>query len=244
MQPQSIPVLTHDPVSRQSEDTRADFLLRVYAHIGVALAAFFAVEMVMFMSGFAETLYDLTFGSGQRFRWLLVIGGFAIVSSLATRAAHEVHDPAKQYAGLFGLAIGEAILFAPMLWLAKDYEVTDGANTIATAGVVSLVGFAGLTVLGLVTRRDLSPMRRYIGWGMMLALALIVGAVVFGFNLGLWFSVAMVGLAGASILTQTQAVMRSYPANAHVGAATQLFASMMLLFWYVLRIFLRFSSRD
>jgi FtsH-binding integral membrane protein len=30
--------------------------------------------------------------------------------------------------------------------------------------------------------------------------------------------------------------MRRYPAEAYVGAAVQLFASVMLLFWYVLRL--------
>ena len=30
--------------------------------------------------------------------------------------------------------------------------------------------------------------------------------------------------------------MRRYPAEAYVGASVQLFASVMLLFWYVLRL--------
>ncbi|HJT90991.1 MAG TPA: Bax inhibitor-1 family protein, partial [Mycobacterium sp.] len=70
----------------------------------------------------------------------------------------------------------------------------------------------------------------------VVALVLIVAAVLFGFDLGVWFSLAMIALAGASILYQTQTVMRAYPAEAYVGAAVQLFASVMLLFWYVLRL--------
>jgi FtsH-binding integral membrane protein len=54
-----------------------------------------------------------------------------------------------------------------------------------------------------------------------------------------WFSVAMIALAGGSILYQTQTIMRRYPAEAYVGAAVQLFASVMLLFWYVLRLLSR-----
>ena len=42
--------------------------------------------------------------------------------------------------------------------------------------------------------------------------------------------------AGASILYQTQTILRRYPAEAYVGASVQLFASVMLLFWYVLRL--------
>jgi FtsH-binding integral membrane protein len=46
----------------------------------------------------------------------------------------------------------------------------------------------------------------------------------------------MIALAGGSILYQTQTIIRRYPAEAYVGAAVQLFASVMLLFWYVLRL--------
>ncbi len=76
-------------------------------------------------------------------------------------------------------------------------------------------------------------------WAAVMSLVLIVAALLFGFELGVWFSVAMVALAGGAILYQTQTILRTYPDGAHVGAAVQLFASMMLLFWYVLRIFAR-----
>ena len=46
-------------------------------------------------------------------------------------------------------------------------------------------------------------------------------------------------LAGAAILYQTQTILRSYPETAHVGAAVQLFASVMQLFWYVLSLLSR-----
>ena len=52
-------------------------------------------------------------------------------------------------------------------------------------------------------------------------------------------SVAMIGLAGASILYNTQNIMKRYPEEAYVGAAVQLFASLMMMFWYVLRLLVR-----
>ncbi len=78
-------------------------------------------------------------------------------------------------------------------------------------------------------------------YGMILALVVIVAAVVFGLNLGTWFMVAMVGLAGAAILYDTSNILRHFPEDRYVGAALQLFASVALMFWYVLRIFM---SRD
>jgi FtsH-binding integral membrane protein len=64
----------------------------------------------------------------------------------------------------------------------------------------------------------------------------IAGALLFGCDLGVSFSVGMIGLAGGSILYQTQTIMRRHPAEAYVGASVQLFVSVMLLFWYVLRL--------
>ena len=72
----------------------------------------------------------------------------------------------------------------------------------------------------------------------MCALLLIVASVLFGFVLGTMFSVAMVALAGASILYDTSNVLHHYTENRYVGAALQLFASVALMFWYVLRLFI------
>ena len=84
-------------------------------------------------------------------------------------------------------------------------------------------------------------MRGMLMWGGVLALVAIIGAVLFGFELGTWFSVAMVGFAGAAILYDTSNVLHHYPEDRYVGAALQLFASVAMLFWYVLRLFM---SRD
>ena len=74
-------------------------------------------------------------------------------------------------------------------------------------------------------------------WGGILALVAIVSAVLFGFQLGTWFSVAMIGFAGAAVLYDTSNILQHYPEDRYVGAALQLFASIALMFWYVLRLF-------
>jgi FtsH-binding integral membrane protein len=91
----------------------------------------------------------------------------------------------------------------------------------------------------MVTRKDLSFLRPLVMWGAIAALGLIVAAVLFGFALGPLFSVAMIGLAGASILYQTQNIVRKYPEWAYVGAAVGLFGSLMTMFWYVLQLLTR-----
>lgn len=157
-----------------------------------------------------------------------------LVSWLATTAAHDVRDTGKQYAGLFALVAAEALIFAPFLHYL--FEVRSEESTVWAAAAVTGAGFAGLSAVAYTTRKDLSFLRPLIMWGFVVGLVLILAAFLFGLDLGVWFSVAMIGLAGASILYQTQTVLKSYPPEAYVGGAVQLFASVMLLFWYVLRL--------
>ena len=224
-------------VADLGEDARGAFLVRVYQHLVAAVAAFLVFETLLFFTGAAEGLYDLIADSGGA--WLLILGGFMLVNWLATSAAHDLGNPARQYGGLFGMAAAEAVIFAPMLYYVFNVEGAGGSATVTAAALVTILGFAGLTAVGLYTRKDLSFIRPMLIWASVAALVLIVAAVLFGLELGVWFSVAMIALAGGAILYQTQAILRTYPEDAHVGAAVQLFASVMLLFWYVLRLFSR-----
>jgi hypothetical protein len=227
---------SYTPVATLDEATRSEFLSRVYQHLLAAVVAFVAFEAFLINLGIAREIYELVSGGGGR--WLIVLGGFMVVNWLATNAAHDILNPSRQYAGLFGMAAGEALIFAPFLHYVFEVE-GGGTTTVLAAAVITAIGFAGLSVVALVTRADLSFLRPILLWTGVCALVLIIGALLFGFELGVWFSVAMIALAGGSILYQTQTIMRRYPAEAYVGAAVQLFASVMLLFWYVLRLLAR-----
>jgi hypothetical protein len=227
---------SYTPVATLDEATRSEFLTRVYQHLLAAVVAFVAFEALLINLGIAREIYELVSGGGGR--WLIVLGGFMVVNWLATNAAHDILNPSRQYAGLFGMAAGEALIFAPFLHYVFEVE-GGGTTTVLAAAVITAIGFAGLSVVALVTRADLSFLRPILLWTGVCALVLIIGALLFGFELGVWFSVAMIALAGGSILYQTQTIMRRYPAEAYVGAAVQLFASVMLLFWYVLRLLSR-----
>jgi FtsH-binding integral membrane protein len=62
--------------------------------------------------------------------------------------------------------------------------------------------------------------------------------VLFGFTLGMAFSYCMIALACGYILYDTSNVLHHYRTEQYVAAALALFAAVMLLFWYVLRILL------
>jgi len=115
-------------------------------------------------------------------------------------------------------------------------QVAPGA--IASAAQATLGGFLLLTAVVVTTRKDFSFLRTFLVWSGIVALVAVVCAVIFGFDLGTWFSVAMVLLAGGSILYTTSSVMNDFPEDADVAAAIQLFAGIALMFWYVLRLFI------
>lgn len=227
------PLAPNRPVAESTAEERGAFVIRVYQHLLLAVMAFVGFEVVLFTTGIAEAIYDFLVGASAA--WLLILGAFMVVQWMATSAAHNVENETLQYAGLFGLAAGEALIFAPFLYLAFN-ETDNGGTTVGAAAAITALGFAGLSIVAFTTRKDLSFLRPMLMWGGIAALVLIFAAVVFGLSLGIWFSVAMIALAGGSILYQTQAIMARYPSNAHVGAAVQLFAAVMLLFWYVLRL--------
>lgn len=220
----------YTPVGRASVDARARFITRTYNHLMGSIVLFTLLEVWFFSTGMAATMASAML-SGS---WLLILGGFMIVTWLATRAAHTSESKPAQYAALVAVVTAYAVLFVPMLYIANSYA--DG--TIESAALVTLLGFGGLTAVAFTTRKDFSFMGSALRWAGVLALVAIVSAVLFGFQLGTWFSVAMVGFAGAAILYDTSNVLHHYPEDRYVGAALELFASVALMFWYILRIFM------
>jgi FtsH-binding integral membrane protein len=215
-------------------DARARFITRTYHHLFGALIAFALIEVALFKLGIAPALAGAMTGRA----WLLVLGAFMLTSWLATHVAHTARSLPAQYAALSGYVLVEALIFVPLLYAANRFA----PGVISSAALVSFAGFAALTAIAFYTRKDFSFLRGILLWGGFGALALIVAGAIFGFQLGTFFSVAMVVFAGAAILYDTSNILHRFPEDRHVAAALSLFASVALLFWYILRLFL--SSRD
>ena len=230
---QSYSSQSYTPVSARAQEVRAAFISRTYMHLFGAILGFAAVEIFLFTNGLAEPIAR-TMLSGS---WLLVLGAFMVVGWLASRVAHNSTSQAAQYAALIGFVLAEAIIFVPMLFIAQAIA----PGVIESAAFVTLIGFTALTAIVYYTRKDFSFLGAVLRWAGIAALLLIVAGVIFGFELGTFFSVAMIAFAGGAILYDTSNVMHHYPEVRHVGAALELFASVALMFWYVLRLFM---SRD
>ncbi len=218
------------PVALRSEEVRAEFITRTYLHLFGAIVAFTVLEAFYFFTGLAVPIAMALLGTS----WLLVLGAFVVVSWLATRVAHAAESPGAQYAALGAYVVAESIIFVPLLLIAQ----LAAPGVIQSAALVTLFAFTGLTVVVFATRRDFSFLGGILAWCGVVALTLIVSGVVFGFELGTLFSVAMVALAGGAVLHDTSKVLHHYPEDRYVGAALELFASVALMYWYVLRLYL------
>ena len=217
---------------------RAQFIRKTYMLLAVAILAFIGVEAFLFASGAANLIASVIFGGGA-IGWLLVLGLFMGVSFLANRWATSETSMATQYLGLGIFIIAEAVIFVPLILLASYYS-GDG-SVLLKAGVVTLGLFLGITATVFITRSDFSFLGPILAIGGFAALGFIVASALFGFTLGNVFAFIMVAFAGTAILYETSNVLHRFNTHQHVAASLTLFASIALLFWYILSIF---SSRD
>lgn len=231
--------------AQAGESERAAFIRRTYGHLAGAILGFVAIEAVIFNvllpdQQAVQNLFTTWFSN--QFSMLLLFGGFIAVGWLARMWASSEVSPALQYLGLVLYVVAEAIIFVPILCVAIFY--VGDPTILPTAGIITLSMFLGLTAAVLVTGKDFSFLRSVLMIGSFVALGFLVAGLLFQFPLGLFFSFAMVALACGFILYDTSNVMHHYRTDQHVAAALALFASVALLFFYVLRILLLTNSRD
>ncbi len=222
-------------VINSTETEKSLFYKKTYTHVALSILAFILVESLLIKLVPEEYILMMV---SQKYTWLLIIGAFWLASMLANKWALS-QDKKTQYAGLGFYIILEAVIFLPLIYMAAVYTSGD---VIYQAAILTLALFGGLTAFAFLSNKDFSFLRSAIVIGGFVALGLIVAGAIFGFNLGLWFSVGMVLLASASILYETSKLKNVYANDQYVGAALQLFASIMLLFWYILRILMSRKS--
>jgi len=224
------------------ESERAAFIRSTYTHLSLAIFAFMALEVALFAIVPRETMTGLVRQMTGGFSWLLVLGAFIGVGWVARSWASSGGSRAKQYAGLGLYVVAEAIIVMPLLYLAV---VVSGQPQIPVyAGIITCVTFAGLTGFVMLTRVDLASWGTYLFVAGLVMFGAIIAAMLFGFSLGVFFSAGVVALACGYILYDTSNVLHHYRTDQSVAASLALFASVALLFYYVVRLLLAFSSND
>ena len=220
-------------LDRVTDLERVEFYKKTYTHVTLGVLVFIIIE-AFFLNTPMITNFALSLTQGKM--WFLMLGGFMLVTYQAEKMAINSQERNKQYLGFGIFIVAEAFIFIPLLYIAMN--MTGGVDLIKQAALLTVALFAGLSATVILTNKDFSFLKSALTIGGFIALGLIGAGLLFGFNLGLWFSVGMVILAAGSILYQTSNLVHKYNTDQYVAAALGLFASLMLMFWYILRIFM------
>ncbi len=219
-------------VANAKASERTIFIRRTYIHLALAIAVFAGLEAILLAQPWAGPL-----AQKMSSNWWLVLIPFIAVSWIADKWARSSTSQSTQYLGLGLFIVAEAIIFIPLLYIAKSID----PDMIVKAGIMTGFLFGGLTIVAFATKADFSFLRGFIMVASFAALGFIFVSMIFGFNLGTLFSGAMILVAGASILYSTSNILLHNRTDQHVAAALSLFSSVALMFWYILQIFM---SRD
>jgi len=223
-------------VSELPGEKKAAFIRRTYGHLAIAIAVFALVEAQLLKMGFGEQIMAML--STSRWSWLIVLGAFMLVGTVANKWALSDTSKEMQYAGLGLYVLAEAIIFLPLIYMALNFA----PGVLPNAALITGALVSGLTLVVFTTRKDFSFMGPALSIGGMVAIGIIVGSIAFGFNLGLFFSAVMILFAGGCVLYTTSNILHQYREDQHVAASLALFASVALMFWYVVQFLMHFGD--
>ncbi len=215
------------PVSDASVEDRSEFIWRCYSHVVGAILVFAGIEAYLIQSGVAYNIAVMSQGNP-----LIMFGAFILVGWGGMHLAHRIQSTQAQYAVFAAFICVYAVVFSPLLLMAT--QMAPGA--IDSAAGITVLASIGLIATAMITRKDFSFLRGMMVWIGMLAFVAIIGSFIFGFHLGTWFSVAMIGFAGAAVLYDTSNIMHHYPKDRYVAASMALFSSIAMMFFYILRL--------
>lgn len=232
--------------SKPAEDAEVQernlFIKRVYTHLAFAILGLGLVEAALLRIEFTRNL-GMKILQGGGMLWLVVLGVFAVVGYMADKFAHSSVSKGTQYAGLALYVVAEAFILLPVVLIAQ--AVMGGTNELIIQAFLITGGiFAALTFVALTTKKDFSFLGGFLKIGGIAILVTIVASLIFGWNLGVYFSGFMVLFIGAVTLYQTSKILREYPTDYYVGASLGLFASFATMLFYVLRILIALQSND
>jgi len=226
------------PLSNTDVTTRSKIITRIYANLTGAVVAFAAITALIFATVGVVPIASFVRDNVKLVSFVLLalcIGGPFIGSAILKANPSR----AGQYCLLGFYVLMYVGIFLPILTFA--ILMVGSAQLVWQATGLTVALFAALSAAVFMTRKDFSFMRTFLFYAGIASLIVIVAALITGFSLGTWFSVAMIFLACGYILYETSDVMLRTPEGAEVLAAVELFASVMMLFYYVLRLVMAFN---
>ncbi len=223
-------------VSGLNEGQRAGFIRRTYAHVAMAVTATAAFVAFLLAVGAGPVL--LSFLTGGMINMLIFMGLFIGTGILADNWAKSGQTITMHYLALFGYAFVQAVVVTPAIYIAVLYKPAAIWDALlATSALV-----AGLSWIAFTTKRDFSFMGPFLRIGSFIALAVIFAGVIFGFSIGLVGIGAIILLAAGFVLNDTSNIIHHYQEHQHVAAALSLYASIALMFRFILQFFIGFGE--
>jgi FtsH-binding integral membrane protein len=208
---------------------RAAFLKRVYSLLLMGILGFaatlWAAANVEPVHGWAMSLGQMIYGS--RFGFFLYIGIF-IGGSMAVHAVAET-KPLNLIA-FFAWAFLLGLLISPIVMFANAMD----AGIVSQASLITAMIFTGLTGYVFVSGKDFSFLGGILTIGMVALMAVGLAGWIFGFGVGMWFSIAIVLFMAGYILYDTSQILRRYPTTMAVSAAVVLFTDVVIMFKHIL----------
>ena len=126
--------------AQAAADERSAFITKTYLHLAGAIGLFVILEAVLLSMPGVEGLVQIMIGT--RYGWLVVLGLFMVVSYVAENWAQSAVSPGMQYMGLGLYVVAEAVIFVPLLYVARAID----PGIILSAAVATLALFAVLTI--------------------------------------------------------------------------------------------------
>ena len=208
------------------------YMLRVYNYMTAAMAI---TGLVAYITVNTPALFNAIYGTPLQ--WVVMLAPLGMVFFLAARV-HKMSTSAAQiafwiYAGLVGLSLA---------WIFAVYTQT----SIVRVFFITASAFAGLSLYGYTTKKDLS------GWGSFLimgVIGLIVASIVniFLVSSALHFAISVIGVLVFAGLTayDTQQIKETYysvansdmAGKAAIMGALRLYLDFLNMFLFLLQLF-------
>lgn len=212
------------------------YMLKVYNYMSIALGLTGAVAYVASTSqGLMSAIY------GTPLQWVVMLAPLGLVFFLSARIAHMKAQTAQMvfwiYAGLMGLSISYIFMIYTGASITRVFFITSGA-------------FAGLSLYGYTTKRDLSGMKSFLVMGLIgLLIAMVVN--IFLESSAMQFVISVIGVlifAGLTAYDMQQIksiYLESDGTETHekkaIMGALRLYLDFLNMFLFLLHLF---GNRD
>jgi FtsH-binding integral membrane protein len=223
--------LEHMIAAEAPADARAQFIQKTY---GFLLAGVLVFVATLWAAGNVASVRELAVGLYRMNPWLsfaIVLGGSWLVHAVAEKSPINV-VAYFTYAFLFGLLLAPIVLVA--------------ANTapvvLTQASILTAFVFTGMTAWAFLSKKDFSFLGGILSIAFFGMLGVAIAGMIFGFTIGLWYSVIGVIVFAGYILYDTSRILHHYGTHQHITAAIVLFTDVVLLFKHILVLLMR--SRD